>query len=230
MAQFKVVHYLNQFFAGIGGEEKADVAPGAKEGALGPAIALNLALGEKGEVVGTVYCGDNYIAENGEEATGQVVELISHFKPDVVVAGPAFGSGRYGLACGQVCSAIQENLRVPALTGVHKDSPAAEVYRDRALMASTRDTAAGMGEAVPVMARLAIKLAKGEKLGPANDEGYLPTGRRENEFSDKTAAERAVDMLLRKLRGEDPKTELPLPRYDRVDPAPPLQDPGQATT
>ncbi|MBQ6388691.1 MAG: hypothetical protein IJH90_03555, partial [Mogibacterium sp.] len=25
MAKYKVVHYINQFFAGIGGEEKADI-------------------------------------------------------------------------------------------------------------------------------------------------------------------------------------------------------------
>ena len=27
MTKFKVVHYVNQFFAGIGGEEKADIEP-----------------------------------------------------------------------------------------------------------------------------------------------------------------------------------------------------------
>ena len=46
-----------------------------------------------------------------------------------------------------------------------------------------------------------MKLANGETLGPANQEGYLPTGRRENMLSEKTAAERAVEMLMRKLRG-----------------------------
>ncbi len=229
MAKLRIVHYLNQFFAGVGGEEKADVGPSAKEGAVGPGNALNAALGEAGEVVGTVYCGDNYIVQHAEKATGEVVQLIGQFKPDVVVAGPAFGSGRYGLACGQVCAAAQEELKVPAVTGVHKSSPAAEAYKGKVLMAATRDTASGMGDAVPVIARLATKLANKEKLGPANQEGYLPTGRRENEFSDKTAAERAVEMLLRKLRGEDPMTEWPLPQYDQVSPASPLDDPGKAT-
>ena len=27
MATYKIVHYINQFFAGIGGEEKADIVP-----------------------------------------------------------------------------------------------------------------------------------------------------------------------------------------------------------
>ena len=216
MAKFKVVHYLNQFFAGLGGEEKADSGPGSREGAVGPGMALAQALGDAGEVVGTVFCGDNYISENPEKATGEVVELISRFQPDIVIAGPAFGSGRYGLACGQVSEAVKASLDVPALTGVHKDSPAAETYKGKVLMAETRDSAAGMNDAVAAMARLATKLVNGEELGPASEEGYLPTGRRVNRFSDKTAAERAVDMLMRKLRGEDPRTEWPLPKYEQV--------------
>jgi betaine reductase len=80
-----------------------------------------------------------------------------------------------------------------------------------------------------VMARLAVKLAHQETLGPALVEGYLPTGRRENAFSEQSAAVRAVAMLLRKLKGEDPRTEWPLPQYDQVLPAPPLADPGNAT-
>ncbi len=229
MAKLKVVHYLNQFFAGVGGEEKADTPPASREGPTGPGIALDKAFGDDAEVIGTVYCGDNYIAEQGEPATDQVIELISQFNPDIVVAGPAFGSGRYGLACGQVCQAAIESLKVAAITGAHKDSPVAEAYKGKVLMASTRDTGAGMNDAVPVLTRLALKLARHENLGPAGEEGYLPTGRRENEFSDKTAAQRGVEMLLRKLRGEDPRTEWPLPRYDRVAPAPPIQDPSAAT-
>ena len=44
MSQLRVVHYLNQFFAGIGGEEKADTAPGSEGRPLGPGNALNQAL------------------------------------------------------------------------------------------------------------------------------------------------------------------------------------------
>ncbi len=229
MATLRVVHYLNQFFAGAGGEEQANATPAGRDGPVGPGAALKIALGEAGEVVGTVYCGDNRMTQDAEEATGKVVELIEQFNPDVVVAGPAFGAGRYGLACGQVCAAVRERLKVPAVTGVHRDSPAAAVFRGKALMVSTSETAAGMGDAISVMARLAVKLAGQEKLGPANQEGYLPTGRRENEFSEKTAAERAVAMLLGKLRGEAPNTEWPLPQYDDVAPAPPLENPAKAT-
>ena len=51
----RVVHYLNQFFAQIGGEEKADVGPGFKDGPAGPGRALQQALGENGDVIATIF-------------------------------------------------------------------------------------------------------------------------------------------------------------------------------
>ena len=35
---YKVVHYINQFFANIGGEEMAHVAPELREGYVGPGM------------------------------------------------------------------------------------------------------------------------------------------------------------------------------------------------
>ena len=37
----------------------------------------------------------------------------------------------------------------------------------------TKGSAVGMREAVPRMARLALKLARGEEIGPPAEEGYL---------------------------------------------------------
>ena len=43
--QIRIVHYLNQFFGGIGGEDKADVSLRIKEGPIGPGIGLQGAPG-----------------------------------------------------------------------------------------------------------------------------------------------------------------------------------------
>ena len=51
MAKYKIVHYLNQFFAGIGGEDKADFAPEVREDVLGPGLALKAGLGEDYEIL-----------------------------------------------------------------------------------------------------------------------------------------------------------------------------------
>ena len=37
----RVVHYINQFFGQIGGEEMANIAPEIREGIVGPGAALN---------------------------------------------------------------------------------------------------------------------------------------------------------------------------------------------
>ncbi|MCD5410636.1 MAG: glycine/betaine/sarcosine/D-proline family reductase selenoprotein B, partial [Clostridiales bacterium] len=43
MSKKRVIHYINQFFAGIGGEEKADIKPEIREGFVGPGMAFNKA-------------------------------------------------------------------------------------------------------------------------------------------------------------------------------------------
>ena len=44
----------------------------------------------------------------------------------------------------------------------------------------------------------------------------------------KNGAERAVDMMIKKLRGEPYVTELPMPVFDRVKPAPAVKDMAHA--
>jgi glycine reductase len=123
----------------------------------------------------------------------------------------------------------RERLGVIAVTGMHVENAATEVYRTRVLIASTQRTAAGMADGLATMARLAVKLASGTPLGSPADEGYVPTGRRIFEVAERPAPLRAVEMLLRKIRGEPYTTEWPVPRYHRVPASPPLQGSAKAT-
>src|SRR5260221_7957283 len=94
----RIVHYLNQFFGGLGGEVQADAAPLSREGAVGPGIALQRLLGEGATIVGTVIAGDGRFADRPDETAADVLARIAALAPDVVVAGPALHDGRYGLA------------------------------------------------------------------------------------------------------------------------------------
>ena len=58
-----MLHYLNQFFGGIGGEDVNDLPLETREGALGPGRLLDQKLGDRGSVVATVIAGDNYFVE-----------------------------------------------------------------------------------------------------------------------------------------------------------------------
>lgn len=224
-----VVHYLNQFFGQIGSEEKADISPQVVPNAVGPGLALQKSLGERAKIVTTVICGDTYFADHTEKATAEVVDLISPFKPQLVVAGPAFNAGRYGPACGAICKAVQEKLGVPAVTGMYPENPGVELYRKHIYCVKTGSSAADMQKVLPIMAALGLKLALGEKLGPPEVEGYLPRGLRKNAMAEKPAATRAMEMFLAKLKGLPYRTELPMPTFEKVPPAPPVDDLLKAT-
>lgn len=222
--KIRVVHYINQFFAGMGGEEHAGTPPERRTGPVGPGRAFLAAFGDEAEIVATLVCGDDYFSSQPDQAADDLTDLLVDDQPDVVIAGPAFDSGRYGMACGKMCQVIQKRLGVPSLTGLHPENPAAEVYAPYTYIVPTGNTAATMRQAVPMMARLALKLARGERLdGPVGDN-YLPRGRRRNVFVARTAAERAVEMLLHAVRGEEFETELVIPSYDHVKPAEPIAD------
>ncbi len=229
MGKIKVVHYINQFFAGIGGEEMADHKPEVREGAVGPGLALNAGFKGEAEIVATVICGDSYFGENLEQAEKEVLELVKQYDADLFIAGPAFNAGRYGVAAGTITEAVQNELGIPSLTGMYIENPGADMFKKAVHVVSTRNSAAGMKDAVSKMVPLALKLVKGEEVGSPEEEGYLPRGIRKNFFTDKRGSERAVDMMLKKLKGEEFVTEFPMPNFDRVDPNPAIKDISKAT-
>ena len=229
MGKIKVVHYINQFFAGIGGEEMADHRPEVREGAIGPGLALNAGFKGEAEIVATVICGDSYFGENLEQAKKEVLELVKQYDADLFIAGPAFNAGRYGVAAGTITEAVQNELGIPSLTGMYIENPGADMFKKAVHIVSTRNSAAGMKDAVSKMVPLAFKLVRGEEVGSPEDEGYLPRGIRKNFFTDKRGSERAVDMLMKKLAGEEFATEFAMPNFDRVDPNPAILDISKAT-
>jgi len=225
----RVIHYLNQFFGGIGGEDKAHVGPQVKIGPIGPGRAVQEILGKRGKVVATIICGDNYFSERIEDATAEVIDLMKSHQPDAVVAGPAFDAGRYGIACGAVCKAVQNQLGVPVVTGMFKENPGVDLYKKDVYILGTEDSARRMSEAVTKMVNILCRLSANEKIGKPSVEGYFPRGYLENEASDRLGAERVVSLLLSKLRGELFESEVVLPKYNRVEPAPGIRDLRSAT-
>ncbi len=224
----RVVHYVNQFFGGLGGEDAASVGMSFTDGAIGAGRALQQVLADQGTVIGTLMCGDNYIHDQRDKALAELEAHMQELRPDVVIAGPAFGSGRYGLACVEVCKVAQA-LGLPAVTGMHPDNPAAQPTLSQVVIAPTGETAADMAAALAVMTRLALKLGRGEELGPAEIEGYLPRGVRRVHERQRPGYERALDMLRAKLHGESFVTEVPIHTPEQVPPATPLADLAQAT-
>lgn len=224
MGKLRVVHYINQFFAGIGGEEKADTKPMILQELPPISKQLGTKLGEEFEVVATVVCGDSYFNENLEDAKKEVIEMIKQFNPDAFMAGPSFNAGRYGVAAGTITKEVQDVLNIPSLTGMYIENPGADMFKKEVYILQTGNSAADMRKSLPKMAKLLAKMAKKETLGSPSDEGYIERGIRQNFFAKERGAKRAVDMLIKKLAKEEFVTEYPMPNFDRVDPNPAVKD------
>jgi len=190
-------------------------------------MGLSALLPKNCTIVGTIICGDGYFNENLEEASAAVRQMLEEFAPDVVIAGPAFNAGRYGMACGMV-GKIAHEMGIPAVSGMYPENPGVETYRQYLYIIETGNSAASMRTALPAMAKLAGKLANNEPVGSAAEEGYLSRGIRRNVFVEKRGSERAIEMLLKKLKGEPFETEYPIPHFDRVEPAEAITDLSKA--
>jgi len=223
MQTLRVVCYLNQFFGQIGGEDKAGIGPQVITGAVGTARAVQQALGGAGTVVATVLCGDNYIAEHTETAVAELLQFIAAQHPNLVVAGPAFQAGRYGVACGALCAAVQTQLQVPAVTGMHAENPGVELYRRQVYIVQTGAEATRMLDEVRRLVALGLKLARREPLGSPTVEGYFLRGFTHNTLAEHNAAQRATAMLMEKLAGKTVASEVPLPDFPQIPAPPPVQ-------
>ena len=110
---------------------------------------------------------------------------------------------------------------------MYTENPGAD-YKDKIYIIETANSAAGMRKAAPAMAKLALKMMKGEKIGASCEEGYMPNGVRVNFFEKERGAKRAVDMLLKKLADKPFVTEFPMPDFDKVEPGKAIPDMSKA--
>lgn len=225
----KIIHCLNQFFGGLGEEEQAHLAPEVHEGARGPGLLLEKLCPDL-KITATIIFGDNYFAEHTAEAEEKVLALLEPCfdapraeRPELLLAGPAFNAGRYGIACGAICRAVHKRFGITAVTGMFPENPAVDEYRRDVFIAPVGGDAMDMRDGLLKMAALGEKLLRQEDIS-AERQDYISHGRRRNFFADKTGAARALDMLLRKVKDETFDSEYAMPVFDRVEPAPALSD------
>lgn len=231
MGNLKALYYINQFYAGIGGEEKANVGLSVFEGAKGPGLGLMKVWDKEMVVANTLCCGDNYINndEKYEKVLKEINKIIEEVNPDVFIAGPAFNAGRYGVACAKLCNYVRTTFNIPSVTAMYYENPAVSMFVKDNYIIETPETAAGMAKVIPVLGRFAIKVARGEKVGTARAEGYMETGHRYNEYDEKSGAERVVDLLMKKIRGERYYTEVPLRGFEQVKSSKAIVDTREAS-
>lgn len=225
----RVVYYLNQFFGQVGGEASAEFPMEIRKGAVGAAGAFQKGFAEKElTVTYTIICGDNYFAENTEKAIGKAKEFLEKEKPDLLVAGPAFNAGRYGIACGNMLKLAQQYLGIPAVSAMYEENPGMEMFRLYGYIFPSGANARDMRNTLQKMQRFVRKLLEGSEIGSPKEEGYFPRGIRKMVWKEETGAVRAVNMILKKIRKEPFETELPMPKFDRIKPSPAIKELSKA--
>ena len=210
----KAVHYLNQFFAGLGGEDKAETPPTRLEGAVGPGRGRWPLEGI--EIVATLACGDDYFAEHEEEALAACSDFLGRDRPDVLVAGPAFGSGPLRLRVRDLrggCGRARASRRWRRCTRRTR----ASTRRGRPMSSRRRSTSPGCATRCRGSARSPGDRL-GRELGRPEDEGYLARGSARNYVAREDGRGAGVELLLAKLAGET-RTEVG-GGIDRVEPPP----------
>ena len=223
MNKLRVVHYLNQFFGQIGGEEKAGAGFSIQEGPVGPGMILQKELGEAAEIVATVICGDDFFAANPEENAATGLNMLAPYKPDLFFAGPSFAAGRYTIACGAMCKAVTEQLGIPAISAMNEEAPGIDIYRKDAYIVKSGIHSKEMAKVVRDMVRLAVRLTSAGSDGklltfediPSPDEfHYFSRSMLRNCLCEQTVAERSISKLLQKLQGESFTSEVIPPVFE----------------
>lgn len=146
-----IVHYVNQFFAGKGGEEMTDYKIEVIDGAIGPGIGIQTAIGSTGKIIKTIICGDNYFTKNENECLEFVENIFTNINPDIFIAGPSFNSMSYGLACGKI-SKLAYKMKIPAIGGLYEENPSYDEFNNFMQIVKTGNTAASMRYAIPAIA------------------------------------------------------------------------------
>lgn len=224
--KFKVFHYLNQFYGGIGGEEKVNEQISFINKPVGLGYELEKLMGNEFEIVLTAVCGDEYFNDNQSHVVEAISKKVEEKEIDLIIAGPAFNAGRYGVACGAICNALVNKLRIIAVTAMYPENPAVDMYRqnERTYIIPSGDTARKMEETMEKMTSLSKKLFGGKVIGSAKEEGYIARGIRKLVYREKNGAERGLDMLEARLRGEVYESELTFPAFDVVAAPTPIKD------
>ena len=204
----RIGYYLNQFFGGIGAEEHAGKGLEIRQGAFGPGKLFESLLGGNTRVVLTFVCGDNHAVEHQSELIASVLERIRSEKLDLFVAGPCFDAGRYGMAAGALCRAVQSELGIPGVTAMSEENPGVDLHRDALYIIDSGTNVAKMRDAVVKMATLSRKLLAAEPIGLPSEEGYFQRGWLRDQLVEKRAATRLVDMLMAKISGAPFESEM----------------------
>jgi glycine reductase complex component B subunit gamma len=195
---------------------------------VGPGKLLEQVLGAEAQIVRTLIVGDNYAAENLAALTELVLDEVKAAQADLFVAGPCFEAGRYGVAAGGLCAAVQAELGLPVVTGMAVENPGVDLYRQELYIVDSGTSVGAMRDVLTRMANIATTLIRHQEIGRPSEAGYIPRGMLRDAFVTQTAAERMVEMVIAKTQGEPFASEFTASLFPAVPVPAPVADLSKA--
>ena len=166
--KIRIVHYINEFFAGIGVRGRAPRRWTSAKDRRDPGWGITQAIGAEMEIVRTIWCGDNLVNQEQERILQGIEKLVREAKPDLVVAGPGFECRPLRACLRHGGEALHgETVRARHHRAVPREPRGGDLSQGR-LHLSLRRNCGGHRKDLPGFARLALKPGRtGSSIRPS---------------------------------------------------------------
>jgi len=163
----KLVLILDQIQAGAGGKEHADEPMHAKAGPIGSAKMFESIFKELDiKVIGTLYCGDAYYAQNTKEVQAKMVGMVKKLQPDAVLCGPAFNYEGYAKMAAELTYQIQEQCAIPVVAACSQENESViQEFKDKIhIVKMPKKGGIGLTDSLKNMSTILYKMYKKEDI------------------------------------------------------------------
>lgn len=172
----KVLMIFDQTQAGLGGKESADLPLGGKMMAMGSCNMFERQLKEVGgKIVGTLYCGNGTFMSDPETVSKKFAAMAKKIQPDIVICGPCFNYGEYGIMAAKTALTINEHTDIPAFAMMSEEcTQAIADYKDKVyILKMPKKGGTGLNQALGNMITFAKMLINKEDVKDfMNEHGY----------------------------------------------------------
>lgn len=172
----KVLMIFDQTQAGLGGKESADLALGGKMIAMGSCNMFEKQVKDAGgKIIGTLYCGNGTFMNDPETVSKKFTAMAKKIQPDVVICGPCFNYGEYGIMAAKTALTIQEHTNIPAFAIMSQECETAIAdYKDKVyILKMPKKGGTGLNQALSNMVTLAKRLVNKEDVSAfVKEHGY----------------------------------------------------------
>ncbi|UTY25520.1 glycine/betaine/sarcosine/D-proline family reductase selenoprotein B [Treponema denticola] len=121
------------------------------DGAIGPGIGIQTAIGDIGKIIKTIICGDDYFSKNENECLEFIENIFTNINPDVFIAGPSLNNISYGIACGKI-SKLAHRMKISVISDLCEENPLYDEFKYFMHIVKTGNSAASMRYAIPEIA------------------------------------------------------------------------------